>query len=93
MKHDGSTSSAKAVVTFLTTDYRDRTPSAVADVRVEDGVLRWTASADPEHCYYRVFEDGRQIASTVATSLPVSAAAAPSGFRVISVDKWGNEGK
>ncbi len=79
-------------MTFLTTDYRDRTPSAVADVHVEDGVLRWTASADPEHCYYRVFEDGRQIASTVATSLPVPATDA-TGFRVVSVDKWGNEGK
>lgn len=80
-------------MTFLTTDYRDRTPSAVADIRVEDGVLRWTASAEPEHCYYRVFEDGKQISSTVATELPVSAAAdAPSGFRVVSVDKWGNEG-
>ena len=93
---------------FLTTDYRDCTPSAVADVRVEDGVLRWAESKDPEHCYYRVFEDGRQIASTVAEELDlgghVSSRAAAAGdsrpsemdaqrFSVRSVDKWGNEGK
>ena len=78
-------------ITFLTTDYEDRVPAAIRDIRVADGKLVWTASDDPAHRYYRVFKDGRQIASTVATSLPVPATAA-TGFRVVSVDKWGNEG-
>ena len=54
---------------FLTTDYRDRNPAAIADVRIADGKLVWTASKEPEHCYYRVYKDGKQIASTMATSL------------------------
>ena len=88
---------AKSIV-FLTTDYENRTPAAVKDVRLDGGVLRWTAAEAPEHRYYRVFADGRQIASTVATELPVAAVppAAPrtsDAFRVASVDKWGNEGK
>ena len=82
---------AKSIV-FLTTDYKDRKPSAVADVRIADGVLHWTASEEPEHCYYRVYRDGKQIASTVATSLHVSGATPKDlrQFAVKSVDKWGN---
>ena len=82
---------AKSMV-FLTTDYVDRTPAAVADVRVANGRLVWSASAEPEHCYYRVYRDGKQIASTVATSLPVKVNDV-SRFAVKGVDKWGNEGK
>lgn len=80
---------AKSIV-FLTTDYEDRQPAAVKDVRLDGGVLRWTASEEPEHRYYRVFRDGHQIASTVAAHLDVGAGG---DFRVVSVDKWGNEGK
>ena len=86
--------SAKSLV-FLTTDYIDRTPAAVAKIRVEDGRLCWAANEEPEHCYYRVFRDGRQIASTVATSLPVADTKPEdaSHFAVKSVDKWGNVGE
>ena len=77
---------------FLTTDYVDRTPAAIADVRLSNGVLSWSASAEPEHCYYRVYRDGKQIASTVATSLDLGVPVPPV-FSVRSVDKWGNEGE
>lgn len=78
-------------VTFLTTDYVDRTPSEIKKVTLKGNTLSWDACTDPEHCYYRVFADGTQIASTVAESLQVSAPKAH--YRVISVDKYGNAGK
>ena len=86
--------SAKSLV-FLTTDYIDRTPAAVAKIRFVDGRLCWAANEEPEHCYYRVFRDGRQIASTVATALAVPDAKPEdvSHFAVKSVDKWGNVGE
>ncbi len=78
-------------MTFLTTDYRDRVPAAVADVRIAGGRLVWAANGEPEHCYYRVFKDGRQIASTVATSLDLGGSQfTATVFSVKSVDKWGN---
>ena len=79
-------------ITFLTTDYEDREPSPVTEIRVTDRNLVWGASDDPTHRYYRVFKDGRQIASTVATSLPVPDAKPEdvSHFSVKSVDRWGN---
>ena len=73
---------------FLTTDYRERQPAEIKGIRVADGRLVWAASTEPEHCYYRVFRNGRQIASTVATSLPADGD--PSAYAVKSVDKWGN---
>ncbi len=79
-------------MTFLTTDYVDRQPSAVTKIRIVNGRLGWAECEDPEHVYYRVYRDGKQIASTVATSLPVpdaKSADAPR-FSVRSVDKWGN---
>ena len=77
---------------FLTTDYVDRPPAPVKGVKVADGRLTWTPADDPDHCYYRVYKDGKQIASTVATSLPVKTDDV-SCFTVKSVDKWGNEGR
>jgi hypothetical protein len=56
-------------ITFLTTDYQDRMPPVVTGIQLADGKLRWTATSDPLHRYYRVYKDGKQIASTVATSL------------------------
>jgi hypothetical protein len=79
-------------ITFLTTDYEDRVPAAVKGVKVADGRLTWEPVDDPDHCYYRVYANGRQIASTVATSLSVNKDDV-SSFTVKSVDKWGNEGK
>jgi hypothetical protein len=85
---------AKSLV-FLTTDYIDRIPAAIANVRMVNGSLNWSASKEPEHCYYRVYRNGKQIASTVATSLPVSGLMSKElqQFSVKSVDKWGNVGK
>ena len=82
-------------ITFLTTDYQDRTPPRIDGVHMEkNGVLAWTATKDTDHVYYRVYRGGKQIASTVATSLPISEASADDArrFSVRSVDKWGNEG-
>ena len=56
-------------LTFLTTDYVDRQPSAITKIRIVNGRLCWAPCADTEHVYYRVYKDGKQIASTVATSL------------------------
>ena len=76
---------------LLTTDYTDRVPSAIGNVRMENGSLAWDPCTDPEHCYYRVFREGRQIASTVAEHLERDDF--PGGrYTVISVDKWGNAG-
>ena len=82
-------------MTFLTTDYEDRVPAEVVNVRIANGVLSWAASKEPEHCYFRVYRDGKQIASTVATSLPVPGAVEGdlARFSVKGVDKWGNVGK
>ena len=61
-------------ITFLTTDYVDRQPAAVAGLRIANGLLAWEPSEEPEHRYYRVYKDGKQIASTVATSLDLGGA-------------------
>lgn len=78
---------AKSLV-YLTTDYVDRVPSAVEDVEADDGRLTWDACEDPEHVYYRVYRNGRQIRSTVATSCAIDDEDAD--YEVRSVDKWGN---
>lgn len=87
-------------VTFLTTDYIDRTPAKIKNVRVEGNRLVWEASKEPEHCYYRIFasESKRfvpglrnQIASTVATDMEVNNLQL--NYKVISVDRWGNPGR
>ena len=82
----------KKGMAFVTTDYVERVPAPVKDVKVADGRLTWTPADDPDHCYYRVYKDGKQIASTVATSLPVKTDDV-SSLTVKSVDKWGNEGR
>ena len=75
-------------LTFFTTDYADRTPPPVSGVARRGGVLVWDAAKDPDHVYYRVFRDGRQIASTVATRLDVKGEKGV--YSVRSVDRWGN---
>jgi len=82
-------------MTFLTTDYENHVPAAVTKIRIVNGRLGWAANEEPEHRYYRVYKDGKQIASTVATSLEVSDATSEDAprFSVKSVDKWGDEGK
>ncbi len=73
---------------ILTTDYVDRVPSKVTGVRVNKNTLTWNASPDSEHCYYRVFADEKQIASTVAHYTEIADKTAK--YEVKSVDKWGN---
>ena len=77
---------------FVTTDYIERTPQPVKGVKVDargDGRITWLASDDPDHCYYRVFRDGQQIASTVATYTGFKG---EGRYTVVSVDRWGNVG-
>ena len=85
---------------FLTTDYTDRVPSAIENVRIENGTLLWDRCMDPEHCYYRVYTSvnadtapiyENQIASTVAEHCSITDAKA--NYKVVSVDKYGNTGK
>ena len=91
-------------MTFLTTDYENHVPAAITDIRISDGKLVWAANEEPEHRYYRVYRDGKQIASTVATSLDLGGSqftatasdainCVPPVFAVTSVDRWGNEGR
>lgn len=76
-------------VTFFTTDYQEKAAAVEADgLKAEEGKLTWNAVSDPNHCYYRIFADGQQIASTVACDLPIEDENAT--YRVLSVDQWGN---
>lgn len=76
-----------------TTDYDDTAPASVANVRSEnaDGkrIVRWSPSDEDDFCYYRVFADGKQVGSTVATYMLL-----PDGVKgkvtVRSVDNSGN---
>lgn len=77
-------------LTYFTTDYTDRTPSPVTGVAVRDGRVTWNACSDAEHVYYRVFRNGRQIRSTVATH---ARAEGEGEYAVKSVDRWGNVGR
>ena len=73
---------------FVTTDYRQReVPEVKGERRTDDG-LTWEPAGDPDHCYYRVYEDGRQVASTVATSF--KRIRKDARYEVCSVDRWGN---
>lgn len=87
-------------VTFLTTDYTERTPSTVQGIKLKDGVLSWEPSRDAEHCYYRVYASDskkftpcydNQIASTVAEQLRVDGQ--KRYYKVVSVDTSGNVGR
>ena len=85
-------------VTFFTTDYIEKAAPVVAEnLALQGGILTWSPVADPEHCYYRVYashtpdfspNSGNQIASTVATDLPVTNNSLY--YKVLSVDNSGN---
>jgi len=81
---------AKSVV-FVTTDYTDRIPSKITGIKVKGNTLEWKECNDKQHRYYRVFKDGKQIASTVATTLELSSTSG--NYSVVSVDAWGNQGE
>ncbi len=72
---------------FLSTDYVERTPSPIANIKNKGGKLTWDKVSDTEHCYYRIFKDKIQIASTVATHINVCDDGV---YEVFSVDKHGN---
>lgn len=77
-------------ITFFTTDYQEKPATVCAqNVAVSDGTLTWEPVSDPNHCYYRIYAGDTQIASTVACDLPVTDETL--SYRVLSVDKWGNE--
>lgn len=78
---------------LLTTDYVERKPSEIQNIYLENGVLHWDDCADTEHCYYRVLQNGKQIASTVDNSLSVGENMSEEEFHVASVDRYGNCGK
>jgi hypothetical protein len=76
-----------------TTDYEDRLPAEVKEVRVESKggkrIARWAPATDTDHCYYRVFSGNEQVGSTVATSLALPKNAAGK-ITVKAVDTSGN---
>ncbi len=74
---------------LLTTDYQDRTPAAVDSVTVTEERIAWKAVDEKEHCYYRVYENGVQIGSTVADYLERKTKE-NAVYTVKSVDKHGN---
>ncbi len=72
----------------LTDDYIIKNKTVEAEIiGIDDGVLRWNAVSDPGHCYYRVYADGEQIASTIATECNINRNGV---FKVLSIDKSGN---
>jgi len=83
-------------ITVYTTAYDNTPPAVVANVRQnrqEDGtiILSWEASSAQDLCYYRVFRDGAQIGSTVATHLADRRPGA-GVYTVVAVDQSGNAG-
>ena len=76
-------------IVYFTTDYQEKAETVeAANLQVSDGKLTWAPVTDENHCYYRVFADGVQIASTIACDLPVESETAT--YEVKSVDQWGN---
>lgn len=74
---------------ILTTDYMERKSNAVEHVSVSDRGIHWDMSDDEYHAYYRVFEDGKQIASTAAEYVAY-AVKEGAQYTVKSVDRFGN---
>lgn len=76
-------------VTYFTTDYIEKAaPVRAENVRVEGDKLVWDAVSDPNHCYYRVFANGEQIASTAAAY--IHSPDPDTEYTVLSVDRSGN---
>ena len=76
-------------IVYFTTDYAEKSETVRAEnLQVADGNLTWSPVSDKNHCYYRIFANGTQIASTIACDLPISDEAAT--YEVLSVDQWGN---
>lgn len=84
-------------ITFLTTDYMERTPSAIKNIVLKGNNLTWDKCKDAEHAYYRVYSGDKkdfvpsydnQIASTVAENVQIKDNTM--FYKVLSVDKYGN---
>lgn len=87
-------------VVFLTTDYCDRIPGEIKNIRFSGSRLVWDKCKEEEHCYYRVYASldrdfvpgaDNQIASSVAESIRIRDKTL--FYKVLSVDKWGNTRK
>ena len=78
-------------LTYSTTYYVERIPSEIKGVSLSNGRLSWTVSGDAEHVYYRVYKNGCQTRSTVATSFVVDETDAR--YEVWDVDKLENIGR
>ncbi len=76
---------------LLTTDYVNRIPSKIRHLKIRKDKLEFSPCKDKEHCYYRIFKNGEQIASTVALYTEITDPKAK--YTVLSVDKWGNTRK
>lgn len=92
---------------IYTTAFDDAPPAAVTGLevkRIQDtrlsgatasaNRLRWTPSAEPDLCYYRIYHDGVRIGSTAVTeyidSGPTQHQKGP--YAVVAVDRSGNPG-
>ncbi|MGD0092033.1 MAG: hypothetical protein ABSE73_19135, partial [Planctomycetota bacterium] len=95
-------------LTVYTTAYGDTPPAPVKNVKSESvaaGGCRivWSASMEPDFCYYRVYRGAQpdfvpaadnQIASTIATEfLDTKAGSAAPAYKVLAVDQSGNASK
>jgi len=95
-------------LTVYTTAYDDEPPAAVKNVTsAKDAAgnwrVTWTANAEPDFCYYRIYRGTapdfvpaaeNQIGSTIATEfLDTKAGLAEPHYRVLAVDQSGNASK
>lgn len=85
-------------VTFFTTDYVERVPSKIKNIRLNGGKLVWDKCTDAEHRYYRVYASNEknfeicyenQVASTAVEYILTPKY---KYFKVVSVDIYGNSG-
>jgi hypothetical protein len=91
---------------IYTTAYDEKAPSPVKELTVKaaegKATLTWSASPEPDFCYYRVYRSAHapvpadvahQITSTIATHFVDEKAEAGSQYRVLAVDQSGNAGE
>jgi hypothetical protein len=86
---------AAGTLTVYTTAYQDQPPSPVTNVRVErnaegQAVVKWDAPPEPDIAYYRVYAEGAQIVSTIATEYTDKQGGEGREYKVVAVDDSGN---
>ena len=52
--------------------------------------LTWSASPEPDLCYYRVYRGPTQLGSTVATAFEAAPGGGSEPYRIVAVDQEGN---